>query len=291
MATAQAVLYAGGIPLFADIDEDMTISVKDLEYLLYKNPDTFLVLGVHTFGLPCKVDQIQNVVSHFSHKYNRKIFLVYDSAHAFGAQINGKKIGSFGDAEVFSLSITKPLVCVEGGAVSSRNSLLIRRICKMRNYGIGKNYDTYYPGLNSKMSELHAIIGLYNLRRFDFLMKQRQAKAIYYLERIYKSTSFENQIILSDKIIHTYKDFTILVPKSGKNKRNKIMQFLKEKGIETRAYFYPPLHKQKFFKKFSKRVLPKTEDISQRVITLPFYASITKEEIDYKLKEAERRFL
>ncbi|MCM8757747.1 MAG: DegT/DnrJ/EryC1/StrS family aminotransferase [Candidatus Omnitrophica bacterium] len=294
MATAQAILYAGGEPVFCDIDEDMTLSLRDLEFLLEKHSDIFAVLGVHTFGLPCKVKEINKIVEDFSKRYNRPIHIIYDSAHALGAEFEGKKIGCFGDAEVFSLSVTKPLVSVEGGVVSSKNSKLIKKINNMRNYGIGKNYNTYYPGLNSKMSEFHAIIGLYNLRRFGSLLRQRQTKARYYLDKIKRLTSFEPQKVYSDKIIHTYKDFTILIPKKLKNKRTKIMYFLQNKGIETRTYFYPPLHQQRFFRKFSNRKLPLTEDISQRVITIPFYASINQKEMDYvvkKLKEAERRFL
>lgn len=293
MATAQAVLYAGGIPLFADIDKDLTLALPDLEVLLAKHKDVKAVLPVHTYGLPCKVDEIQKIVSAASRKRSMPIALLYDAAHAFGSSVNGKKIGGFGNAEAFSLSVTKTLVSVEGGMVSSRDSRLIGDIRKMRNYGIEANYDTSRQGLNGKMSEFHAIIGLYNLRRLDVLLEERKRKAGYYLKEISSRTIFETQPSRKGAG-HTYKDFTVFIPGDKASRRDAIMNFLNEKGIETNTYFYPPIHRQKFFSPFSRRPLPRTEDISAKVINVPFYASITEDEMNYvveMLKEAERLFL
>src|ERR1019366_338343 len=169
MATAQAVLYAGGIPVFAEIDDDLNLSVSDLERLLELHPDTGAVIAVHMYGLPARVHEIEEVVARASERCGRKIGLIFDAAHAFGSAVNGDKIGCFGDAEVFSLSVTKVLVTVEGGLVSTRDPELLRRVRCMRNYGVLSNYDAHFPGLNGKMSEFHAIVGLHNLRRVDSL--------------------------------------------------------------------------------------------------------------------------
>ena len=121
MATAQAVLYAGGIPLFADINSDLTLSTEDLETLLSRHDDVAAVLPVHTFGLPARTDEIRVVVDRAAQKRSKPIFVLYDAAHAFGSARGNRKIGTFGESEIFSLSATKVLVSVEGGIVSSRD--------------------------------------------------------------------------------------------------------------------------------------------------------------------------
>lgn len=291
MATAQAVLYGGGVPIFAEVDNDLNLSPLDLQILLDENKDVAVVMPVHIYGLPCKVSEVENIVKNASSKLSKPISILYDAAHAFGAALNGKRVGGFGNAEVFSLSVTKTLVSVEGGLVSSRDAELIKRIRKMRNYGIEENYNTYYAGLNGKMSEFHAIIGLENLKYIERILATRAKNADYLRKRVEQETPFR-VIPLPQNVVHTYKDFTILVPPELKSKRDVLMASLKEEGVETRAYFYPPVHEQEYFKKYSSRPLPNTEDLSRRVITLPFFTSISFEQMDYIvdcLKKAWRR--
>ncbi len=293
MATAQAILYAGGIPVFAEIEDDLTLSPNDLEYLLAKHDNVAMVIPVHIYGLPCQTDKIQSIVDAASKQKSQPISIIYDAAHAFGSAINNVKVGNFGNAEVFSLSVTKVVVSVEGGMISSKNPDFIQRIRKMRNYGIDSNYDAYWAGLNGKMSEFHGIIGLENIKKLDSLLEQRQIKARYYLDAINTRTKFNN-LPWHNGVIHTFKDLTILMPESVANKRDDVINFLKGKGIETRAYFYPPVHKQHFFTQFSDRPFTKTEQLANRVITLPFYSTITTAEIDYVvdgLAEAEKSLL
>ena len=279
MATAQAILYAGGVPVFAEIGDDLTISPSDIELLLAWHPETAILLPVHIFGLPCRVDEIEQLVQKFNEQRSRPIALLYDAAHAFGATINGRRIGTAGDAEVFSLSVTKALVCVEGGMVSSLNARVIDRIRRMRNYGIEENYNAHWPGLNGKMSEFHAIIGLHNLRQLDRNLAVRAEKAAYFTQEIRQHTSFEVLETPSD-VTHTFKDFTILVPRHLKAKRDLVSSLLGKGGIESRAYFCPPIHEQNYFRRFADRPLPKTEDLARRVITLPFFTTITLSEMD-----------
>jgi dTDP-4-amino-4,6-dideoxygalactose transaminase len=289
MATVQAVLYAGGTPVFAEPEDDLTLSPSDLEQVLWKHEDTAVVLPVHMYGLPCLIDEIQRVTDESSRQQSRPVRILYDAAHAFGSALNGQRVGGFGDAEVFSLSVTKVLVSVEGGMVSSRDPQLIQRIRKMRNYGIEENYNSHWPGLNGKMSEFHAIIGVHNLRRIDELLAERQRKARYYLGRIRALTSFQ-PLSWPEGVTHTFKDLTVLVPEEMLAGRDAVMAYLLKNGIETRAYFYPPLHEQRFFRRFADRPLPRTEALARRVVTLPFYTTITENEIDYvvdRLSQAE----
>lgn len=291
VATGQAICYAGGAPLFADIDDDLNISVSDLERLLGEHDDIAAVIAVHMYGLPAKAREIERVVEKASKRRGRKIALIFDAAHAFGSSIGGQKIGGFGDAEVFSLSVTKVLVTVEGGLVSSRNPDLIQKLRYMRNYGIQSNYNAHYAGVNGKMSEFHAIVGLHNLRRIDALLAERQEKARMFRAKIESATGFR-AASWPEGVAHTFKDFTILVPEEdGQERRDAIMKHLAENGVETRAYFYPPVNEQAFFKKYATRELPKTAALSRRVITLPFFTSLSEEQMDYmteKLAEAEK---
>jgi dTDP-4-amino-4,6-dideoxygalactose transaminase len=280
MATAQAVRYAGGVPVFAEVEDDLTLSPTDLEALLARHEDVAAVIPVHMYGLPARANEIQAVVDAAAARRGEPITVLYDGAHAFGASRGGQRVGGFGTAEVFSLSVTKVLVSVEGGMVASHDPELIGRIRKMRNYGIEANYDTHWPGLNGKMSEFHAIVGVHNLRRLPQLLAERQRKARAYADRIERASAFRLTAWPEDAV-HTFKDFTVVVPPHLKAYRDAIIAALGARGVETRAYFYPPVHEQRYFRQFADRPLPVTEDLSRRVITLPFYTSMTEAEMDY----------
>jgi len=294
VATAQAALYAGGTPLFAEVDDDLNLSVSDLELLLEQHGDSIgAVIAVHMYGLPARVREIEAAVKLASERRGRKIPLIFDAAHAFGSAVEGQKVGGFGDAEVFSLSVTKVLVTVEGGLVSSRDEELHQKIRSMRNYGIQSNYNAHFPGMNGKMSEFHAIVGLKNLSRIDRLLADRQVRARCFREKIARRTSFQPSC-WPEGIQHTFKDLTILVPGGEDGRRDRIIEFLAGQGVETRAYFYPPVHEQAYFAGFTDRPLPKTERLARQVITLPFYTTITDEEIDYivdTLGQAEKEIV
>jgi dTDP-4-amino-4,6-dideoxygalactose transaminase len=251
-----------------------------LETLLSHNPDVTTILPVHTFGLPVRADEIEEVVQKAAQKRSKPISVLYDAAHAFGSVQGERRVGTFGNAEVFSLSATKVLSAIEGGIVSSRNSALIERIRHMRNYGIEKQYNARLPGLNGKMSEFHALIGLHNLRRLPKIIAERQRKARCYLDHIQAHTYCEVLPWPVD-VTHTFKDFAVLLPKAQDHQRDEIMAFLKQCGIETRAYFDPPLHKQDFFQRFADRPLPHTEAAARRIMSLPFFTTIDEMEIDY----------
>lgn len=292
MATAQAILYCGGIPIFAEIEEDMTLSPSDVERQLEQYSDLRFIIGVHTYGLPARVEALEKLAKHYSKKRSVEIKILYDAAHAFGSSVGDRKVGTFGDAEVFSLSATKALVTIEGGLVCSRNGRFIERIRKMRNYGIQENYNAHYPGLNGKMSEFHAVFGVLNLKKLDAGLALRQEKARYYTKAIESRTSFK-AFPAQPNGIHTFKDFTIKLSPEFKNQRASICKFLTDQGIENRAYFFPPVHEQKYFERFKDRPLPRTEDLSRRVITLPFFTTMTEAQMDRvaeALQRAEAQF-
>lgn len=281
VATAQAVLYAGGVPIFAEIEDDLNISIDDVERLLSEHDDVGAVVAVHMYGLPARASDLERVVSAASEHRNRKISLIFDAAHAFGSAQDGRRIGSFGDMEVFSLSATKVLVAVEGGLVATKDPAIAQRIRDMRNYGISSKYNAHFSGVNGKMSEFHAIVGLHNIQNIDELLEVRQRKARSFRKEIAENTKF-GLIEWPEDTVHTVKDFTVLVPEeSDAGCRDRLMTYLGDRGIETRSYFYPPIHEQEYFKTYSTRKLPVTESLSRRVLTLPFYTSISDKEMSY----------
>ncbi len=293
IATAQAIRYASGVPTFAEIGEDLTLSPADLEMLLDKHDDVSAVVPVHMHGLPCQVDEIQQIVDAAARRGRRAISVIYDAAHAFGASSNGRAVGSFGSAEVFSLSSSKVLVSGEGGLVSGRHVGLAQRLRKMRNSGIDAGYRAYWPGLSSRMGELHAIVGLANLARLPERMLERQQKAHAYGSMIERATSLR-VAAWPTTTMHAFKDFTVLVPSELKDRRNRIVDLLAEQGVAARACYYPPIHLQPHFREYVDRPLPQTDDISRRVIALPFYTSMTASEMEYVvqvLSHAERAAL
>ena len=278
VATGQAVLYAGCTPVFVDIAEDGNVDPEDLARVLRSTIDVSAALLVHMYGLPCRTDAIDAVINEARGAGGAPIPVLYDAAHAFGSEHQGARVGGSGAAEIFSTSVTKVMTSVEGGIVSSHDDRLIARLKKMRNYGIESHYDAQYPGLNGKMSEFHALVGLRNLARLDELLEARATRATFYARMIHRATSFRVMEAPAGTR-STYKDYTILLPPKFKASRDAIVQFLAARGIETRAYFFPPIHEQTFFRRYADRPLPVTEDLSRRVITLPFYSSITEDEM------------
>ena len=152
-ATGHSARWNGLTPVFADCDPDTwNVDVEDVERKITERTRALLI--VHLYGNPANVEALTKIAQ----KHNLK--LIFDGAHAFGSQYRGKPIGSFGDAEVFSLSPTKLLVAGEGGLVTTNDALLAKAIRLMRNYGDGGAYDPEWIGLNARMSEFNAALGL-----------------------------------------------------------------------------------------------------------------------------------
>jgi dTDP-4-amino-4,6-dideoxygalactose transaminase len=280
VATAQAVRYAGCTPVFVEVRPDGNVDPDDLARVFRDVEDVRAAVLVHMYGLPVRTEEIETVVGAARARAGSPIRVVYDAAHAFGSSRDGVRVGSAGDAEVFSTSVTKVMTSVEGGIVASRNRDLMDRLRRMRNYGIHSHYDAHYPGLNGKMSEFHAIVGIANLARIDDLLRARTGRAAFYLKQVHAEA--RSRVIAAPAgTVSTYKDFTVMVPADLKSHRDAIIAALADQAIETRAYFHPPIHEQRYFRPFADRPLPVTEDLSRRVITLPFFSTISEAEMTH----------
>ncbi len=272
-ATVSALLWNNIEPKFVDIDaETFNINIEEIEKNIDEN--TKGVLAVHVYGNACEVEELERI----SKKYN--LYLIFDSAHAFGGKYKDKFLGNFGDAEIFSLSPTKTLVAGEGGVITTKNKELAHKLKILRNYGDPGTNNFEYLGLNARMSELHAILGLYSLKRVEEEIKRRKEIAEIYMENLKDIPGISFQKV-KEYVRNTYKDFSFIVNEREFGlKRDEIKIALEKENIQIKRYFYPPVHKQKFlFERFKNLNLPVTERISESVISLPIFYSLKDEEI------------
>ena len=282
-ATAHAVEWNGLRPVFADIDpETLLLSPKAVREAI--GVQTSAVLATHTYGTPCDTEGLSEVTRAAG------IRLFFDSAHAFGSQHQGKRVGGFGDAEVFSLSPTKVLVASEGGIIATNDEMLAERCRIGRDYGNPGDYDCRFVGLNARMSEVHAAIALGSLTNIDERIGRRNALAGLYREALEElpGISFP-QVPEGDR--STYKDFTMLVDPDGFGlDAAGLQRALAAEGIESRRYYSPPVHVMRAYQYLgvTNGGLPVTESAASRVLTLPMWTGMTERHVA-RVADAVRR--
>jgi UDP-2-acetamido-2-deoxy-ribo-hexuluronate aminotransferase len=267
IATAEAILYVGATPVFVDIEPDtLNIDVSQIEANITKK--TKAILPVHLFGHPADMINILDIAK----KYRLKI--IEDCAQSFGAEVNGKKAGSLGDAGCFSFYPSKNLGGYgDGGMVILNDSGVADTIRELRNHGSKGSYRHKRVGFNSRLDEIQAGILLVKLLHLDkYNIKRRQNAALY-------------NNLLSDKVrcpvekqgaYHVFHQYTII-----SNKRDEIHQRLKENGISSVVYYPVPLHLQEALKflGYQKGDFPVAEKAAKEVLSLPMYPELEESTI------------
>lgn len=272
-ATAHSVAWNGLKPVFADCDPDSyCISPASVRERL--SPSTAAIIGVHIFGNPANVNELQEIAS------TARVPLVFDSAHAFGSKVNDSHVGGFGVAEVFSFSPTKLLVAGEGGLVATHDSDLAQRLRAARNYGDAGNSDPELPGLNARMSELHAALALRGLDGLEERIERRNEVRVLYEQRLRGIPGLSMQQIACCNR-SSCKDFQVLVDEVAFGRsRDWLFDALQKENIEVRRYFSPPVHRQKLYRDvWDKRPLPVTDRVSGSVVSLPIYSSLRDDDV------------
>lgn len=283
-ATGHAAVWNGLKPVFADCDpQTWTIDPVDVKRKITER--TSAILAVHLYGNPASVSELEGIARSHGLK------LLFDAAHAFGSQYRGHSVGQFGDAEVFSLSPTKLLVAGEGGLVCTNDATLANLIRAGRNYGDLGAYDPILLGLNSRMTEFNAAMGLASLDLVDCKLKRHNQIAARYTAELHGVSGLGFQQVCPGDV-SSYKDYSVQVNagKFGVN-RDELASALLADNIETKKYFYPPLHQQALFRPFvaGKPVsLPVTVFVAEGVLSLPIYESLPDETVD-KVAFAIRR--
>ncbi len=272
-ATAHALAWNKITPVFCDSEKGTyNIDVKKVEPLI--NGKTSAIMPVYIFGVPPRITELEKLAK----KYNMK--LLFDSAQGLGARYKGRLAGGFGNAEVFSMSSTKVVTSIEGGLVTTGDDDLAGKIRQMRDYG--KSFDGEgmdYVGLSARMSEFHSIIGMRNFSKMEQLIKRRKKLIAHYKKNLedVKGISFQ-KIPSCSESTGNYK-VIFIDEKKARATRDEVYQFMKEKRIQTKKYFYPALHMQKAYAQFKKKyqgLLPVAEKASKEGLALPLYSHMNR---------------
>jgi dTDP-4-amino-4,6-dideoxygalactose transaminase len=277
IATVQAIIWNRLTPVFADIQPD-TLNVCPRSVESHVTPRTSAILAVHAFGSPCYIEELHQIAK----KHHTMLF--FDSAHAFGSKHQGVHVGSFGDAEVFSLNATKVVSSGEGGLVTTNWESLYDAILDRRNYGLNHNgsRDCSNPGLNGKLPEFSAILALKEVASLAWRLERRNEIAHRYLHGLRGLPGLRFQTV-RDGDLSTYKDFTIQVDQDSFGvDRNRLQVHLANGGIETAPYFWPPIHRMTYFRPYLKpdQNLVQTDIAADRILSLPMFETLSDDDIE-----------
>jgi dTDP-4-amino-4,6-dideoxygalactose transaminase len=274
-ATAQALAWDGLIPVFCDcLPGTWALDPEDAERNITSK--TVAICPVYIFGLPPDVEALLDLG-------RRKGLPVYfDSAQGLGATYKGQPAGGFGVAEVFSLSPTKVVTAIEGGLVTTDDDRLAEQLRAMRDYGKDprNGEDMAYLGLSARMSELHAAVGLLSLRRIDELITARRERICRYRQTLGNLPGCSVQDFPGDRTT-SGNYFVLFISARARRNRDEVYAALKQEDIQTKRYFYPPVHLQTIFRRLPVRVscrMSSTLKASNEGLALPLYSHMTDEQ-------------
>jgi dTDP-4-amino-4,6-dideoxygalactose transaminase len=271
-ATAHAAAWNGLRPVFAECDP--TSFQLDPEDAAARLDGAAALLATHVFGAPCAAEELEDLGRRHG------IPVVFDAAHAHGARRRERRVGGLGDAEVFSMTPTKVVIAGEGGLVATNRADIAAAVRMGRDYGNPGDYDTRFVGLNARLSELHAATALESLAQLDHNLERRRAVAARYREGLQVVPGIDVQAV-DDSDESTYKDFTIRVDDAAFGlPRDGVVAALRWRGVDTRCYFWPPVHRQHAYRALPRVPLPVTDDVAGRVISLPIFPTLALDDVD-----------
>lgn len=279
VASSNCLLFERVTPVFVDIDpQTLTLDVRQIEPKITEK--TKAILAVDVFGHPAEWDELERI----ARKYNVK--LIEDSAEALGAEYKGRKAGSFGDAAVFAFYPNKQITTGEGGVVLT-NSEEIAKLCRsLRNQGRGEANEWLQHerlGYNYRLSEINCALGIAQLERLDEILRKRERVAQVYNERLRKIQSVHVPYRAPHVKISWFVYVIRLSEKYTQSDRDRVIEGLRGRGIQCGKYF-SPIHLQPFYRElfgYKPGDFPVTESVAARTIALPFYNTLTEEQIDY----------
>lgn len=285
IATANAVLLASAKPVFVEVEEDsFGLEGNDVSEKITKK--TKAIIPMHYGGQPCKeIKELMDISN------DNNILLIEDAAQSFGSYIDKYKVGNFGDAAMFSLCQNKIITTGEGGFIVTDNERLYEKLKLIRSHGrlekTGYDYfsntgDNEYIeiGFNFRMATMLAALGLSQLRNISKVIDMRRKNAEYLNENLKDLENLKVPIAYNDAY-HIYQMYTIKLQNT--NLREKLQEHLTKKRIMSKVYFNP-IHLKEFYTSrygYKKGDLPQTEELASKVLTLPMYPDLSKEELDY----------
>jgi perosamine synthetase len=267
IATATSILMQRARPVFCDIDPETYNMDPDLiaEAVTKR---TKAIIPVHLYGLPCDMKPIMEIAQDYGLK------VVEDACQAHGAECHGRKVGSIGDAGVFSFYPTKNMTTGEGGIITTSDLQLAERARMIRNHGQSQRYLHVMMGYNYRMTNIAAAIGLSQLEMLDRFNAKRRENAGYYDENLKVKTPF-----VPEGMKHVYHQYTIEV-----EGREEFLRHLESHGVGYGVYYPIPVHKQPLFKDYNDIALPNAEAAGERVASIPVHPGLAEDERDLVVK-------
>ena len=265
-ATANSVVLAGGVPVFADIDpKTFNIDPTHVESLITKK--TKAIMPVHLYGHIAAMDELNAIAA----KHNLIVF--EDAAQGHLASLNGKNSGEFSKVASFSFYPTKNMTSGEGGMCVTDSAEVARMLKLLRNQGQEIRYKNEVVGFNTRMTDIHAAIGRVQLAKLPGWTKKRQENAAYL------NANLKNVVVphVAPGTTHSYHQYTILIPGKDAGKRDEFIKRIGEKGVGSGVYYPTPIHRLPSFN--LDLHLPVTEEIIKECVSLPIYPTLTQEEL------------
>lgn len=274
VATSHALLWNGIKPVFADIGNSFNLDPAKIEAAI--TPQTQAILPVHCYGYPCDTEAIQRIAD----KHGLKV--IYDAAHAFGVEDAGGSILRHGDLSILSFHATKVFSTFEGGAIVSPDADTKRHIDNLKNFGFRSETNVVDAGINGKMNEIQAAIGLLQLKHLEQAISHRQQ-----LDALYRSQLADIPGIKipppSPAVQHNYGYFPILVENDFPLSRDALYQALRDHEIYVRRYFYPLISDFPMYCDLPSAIsenLVLAKDIAHKVICLPIYPALSPAQLE-----------
>lgn len=274
-ATTHSIWWNNLKPVFVDVEEETgNIDPEKIEAAI--TPHTTAIMPVHVYGTPCNTKRIQEIADIYGLK------VIYDAAHAFGVNVDGKSILEAGDMSTLSFHATKVYNTVEGGALVCHDAATKKRIDYLKNFGFADEVTVVAPGINSKMDEIRSAYGLLNLKQVDYAIERRKRVAEMYKAALkdIPGIRFLNDI---EGVHHNYSYFPIFITeKEYGMSRDALYAKLKENNILGRRYFYPLISNFPVYRGLESarpENLPVATKLAEQVLCLPMYADLTDDDI------------
>ncbi len=274
VATAEAVVLAGGKPIFADIDPE-TYNLDPQAVAKAVTKKTKAIVPVDLYGLSADMEPIREVANKFG------CCIVEDAAQAHGLSYLGKQPGAFADAACWSLYASKNMATGEGGVVTTNDDKVAEVTRMIRTHGEKAKYASQMLGHNYRMSEIQAAIGVEQLKKLPSFVAKRRENALHLTEILSKS----DKLCLPREFegdVHSWYLYTVRLRNGEETQRNKLLDDLHKAGIGAEAYYVNPVHTMPYYRNtFGATNLPVTEEASKQVFSLPVHPVVTTEQIEF----------
>lgn len=286
VASANCIVYRGGTPVFADIRND-TYNIDPDAIRKKITPKTKAIIPVHFAGQPCDMDEIQEIAK------ENNLFIIEDAAHAIDAEYKGKKIGNISDLTAFSFHPVKNITTAEGGMVTTNNDELYDKLLMFRTHGISKDavnrfgksgdfyYDMKYLGFRYNLSELHASLGIQQLKKLEFFQNRRREIVKIYNRELQKIDGITIPFV-KNNVKHSWHLYVIQLDiENLKVDRDYIFKALREENIGVNVH-YIPVHYHTYYQEnfgLKKGILPIVEHLFPRILTIPLFPKMSNDDV------------